>query len=107
MGCVWVKTVQKLDDRPSVHACVAAYASDYFLVGTAALAAPRIFTMAASLDHSMWFHAPFRADEWMLYELTSSRASDERGLIYARLFKQDGTLAVSVAQEGVMRIEAP
>eukprot|EP00929_Paragymnodinium_shiwhaense_P008047 TRINITY_DN111971_c0_g1_i1.p1 TRINITY_DN111971_c0_g1~~TRINITY_DN111971_c0_g1_i1.p1 ORF type:complete len:345 (-),score=47.41 TRINITY_DN111971_c0_g1_i1:244-1215(-) len=100
---VWVRAKQRLSDRPSLHACVAAYASDYHLITTAGLASSRMFAMAASLDHSMWFHADFRADEWMLYELESTRAIGGRALIHAKLFKQDGTLCVSISQEGLMR----
>jgi len=57
----------------------------------------------ASLDHSMWFHAPFRADEWMLYDATSPRLVDSRGLAFGSLF-QEGRLCVSVAQEGLLRL---
>ena len=60
--------------------------------------------LLASLDHSMWFHSPFRADEWMLYECESPRACGGRALSFGRLYKQDGTLAVSTAQEGVIRL---
>lgn len=100
---VWIRAIETLGDEPISHACVAAYASDYHLISTAALAAPRMFTMAASLDHSMWFHAPFRADEWLLYDFKSSRASAGRSLISGQLFKQDGTLVCTIAQEGLAR----
>lgn len=58
----------------------------------------------ASLDHSMWFHAPLRADEWIQYETTSERLIRGRGLVYGRMYRADGVLAVSVAQEGVIRL---
>ena len=60
----------------------------------------------ASLDHSMWFHSPFRADEWLLYYLYSPRATDGRGLAYGMIFTTAGQLAVTVAQEGVLRLRS-
>jgi len=57
----------------------------------------------ASLDHAMWFHRPFRADEWLLYSQSSPSASGARGLAYGGIFRRDGTLAVSVVQEGLIR----
>mmetsp|Transcript_143750 Transcript_143750/g.460101 ORF Transcript_143750/g.460101 Transcript_143750/m.460101 type:complete len:324 (+) Transcript_143750:135-1106(+) len=104
---LWIRAAQRLSDEPISHACVAAYASDYHMINTASLAAPEMFAMAASLDHSMWFHAPFRADEWMLYELSSSRAGGSRALISGRLFRPDGMLVCSLAQEGLVRFAAP
>jgi acyl-CoA thioesterase II len=59
--------------------------------------------MIASLDHAMWFHRPFRADEWLLYDLESPNAFGSRGFTLGRIFTRDGQLAVSVAQEGLMR----
>lgn len=103
---LWMKTRGRLGNAVGHHHCVAAYASDYSLVSTAAFPAgfPNAnIAMVVSLDHSMWFHAPFRADEWMLYEMESPRARAGRGLVFGRIFTQDGTLAVSVAQEGLIR----
>ena len=60
--------------------------------------------MGASLDHAMWFHRPFRADEWLLYDQFSPSASGARGLAEGRIFTQDGRLAVSVVQEGLVRV---
>jgi len=102
---LWIRALSSLGDEPIEHACVAAYASDYYLIGTAGLAAPQMFKMAASLDHSMWFHAPFRADEWLLYDFASSRAHGGRALISGRLFRQDGTLVCTIAQEGLARFD--
>ncbi|XP_075427916.1 acyl-coenzyme A thioesterase 8 [Ascaphus truei] len=88
-----------------LHCCVAAYISDYSFLGTVLL--PHLqFRMRfmASLDHSMWFHAPFRADEWMLYECESHWAGSSRGLVHGRLWRRDGILAVTCAQEGVFRV---
>ena len=62
--------------------------------------------MMASLDHAMWFHRPFRADEWLLYDQTSPSASGGRGLATGRLFTADGALAVSVVQEGLLRLRS-
>uniref|UniRef100_A0A8C6RQK7 Acyl-CoA thioesterase 8 n=1 Tax=Nannospalax galili TaxID=1026970 RepID=A0A8C6RQK7_NANGA len=88
-----------------MHCCVAAYISDYAFLGTALL--PHQFkykvNFMVSLDHSMWFHAPFRADHWMLYECESPWAGGSRGLVHGRLWRRDGVLAVTCAQEGVIR----
>jgi acyl-CoA thioesterase-2 len=59
--------------------------------------------MMASLDHAMWFHRPFRADEWLLYHQTSPSASGARGLAQGSIFRRDGALAVTVTQEGLIR----
>ncbi|KAG0308335.1 Acyl-CoA thioesterase 8 [Dissophora globulifera] len=110
----WIKCKGTLGDNLALHQCVVAYGSDHNLLGTVALAHgatwfsrqksnPRI-TMMASLDHSMWFHSPFRADEWMLYVCETPRSGSDRGLTFGRIYKEDGTLAVSVAQEGVVRL---
>ncbi|XP_004698080.1 acyl-coenzyme A thioesterase 8 isoform X1 [Echinops telfairi] len=90
-----------------MHCCVAAYISDYAFLGTALLphhGQHRVHFMV-SLDHTMWFHAPFRADHWMLYECESPWAGGSRGLVHGRLWRQDGVLAVSCAQEGVIRVK--
>ncbi len=61
--------------------------------------------MLATIDHAMWFHAPFRADEWLLYEMESTKLVSARGFITGRIYKRDGTLVASVAQEGVVRVQ--
>nr|XP_036862114.1 acyl-coenzyme A thioesterase 8-like [Manis javanica] len=90
-----------------MHCCVAAYISDYAFLGIALL--PHQWQhqvrFMVSLDHSMWFHAPFRADHWMLYECESPWAGGCRGLVHGRLWRQDGVLAVTCAQEGVIRVK--
>nr|XP_033770687.1 acyl-coenzyme A thioesterase 8 [Geotrypetes seraphini] len=89
-----------------LHCCVAAYISDYSFLRTALL--PHLkysISFMASLDHSMWFHAPFRSDDWMLYECESPWAGDCRGLVCGHLWRKDGVLAVSCAQEGVLRVK--
>ncbi|XP_035931312.1 acyl-coenzyme A thioesterase 8 isoform X2 [Halichoerus grypus] len=90
-----------------MHCCVAAYISDYAFLGTAVLphqSQHKVHFMV-SLDHSMWFHTPFRADHWMLYECESPWAGGSRGLVQGRLWRRDGVLAVSCAQEGVIRVK--
>lgn len=88
-----------------MHCCVAAYISDYAFLGTALLPHQSKYKVnfMVSLDHSMWFHAPFRADHWMLYECESPWAGGSRGLVHGRLWRRDGVLAVTCAQEGVIR----
>ena len=104
---VWIKTTGRLPDDPSVHQCVLAYASDMTLLDTSLVPHGRtVFDPAiqgASLDHAMWFHRPFRADEWLLYAQDTPSAGGARGLSRGLIFKQDGTLVASVAQEGLIR----
>jgi len=91
-----------------LHACMVAYASDMTLLDSimlpheVAFDDPRV--QGASLDHAMWFHRPFRADEWLLYDQDSPSASDMRGLARGEIFTEDGRLAVSVVQEGLVRL---
>ncbi|XP_067287587.1 acyl-coenzyme A thioesterase 8 [Pseudorasbora parva] len=90
-----------------LHCCVAAYVSDYAFLGTALLPYPNHRAQfSASLDHAMWFHSTFRADEWMLYECESPWSGGSRGFVQGRLWRQDGVLAASCAQEGVIRVMA-
>jgi len=107
---IWVKTVDKLPDDADLHRNVLAYVSDYQLVSTATLPHGIHFAegnvQLASLDHAMWFHRPFRADEWLLYAMESPNASGGRGLALGRIFARDGTLVASTAQEGVVRVWA-
>ncbi|KAM9408740.1 acyl-coenzyme A thioesterase 8 [Pholidichthys leucotaenia] len=89
-----------------LHCCVAAYISDFALLGTVLLPYPNYRAhFTASLDHSMWFHSTFRSDEWMLYECESSWAGSSRGLVHGRLWRRDGVLAASCSQEGVLRVK--
>ncbi len=105
---VWIRADGTLPDDPLLHACVAAYASDMSLFDT--MLAPHEVKwddaefMGASLDHCMWFHRPFRADDWLLYDMDSPSAFGARGLARGFLFARDGTLVVSVVQEGLMRL---
>jgi acyl-CoA thioesterase-2 len=108
---VWIRANGALPADPLVHACVVAYASDLSLLDTATL--PHAIGhdghyQMASLDHAMWFHRPFRADDWLLYHQTSPSASGARGLAVGHVFTRDGMLAVTVIQEGLIRpVEAP
>ncbi|UGY91548.1 acyl-CoA thioesterase II [Streptomyces gobiensis] len=109
---VWFRTNGKLDgelDQPMLHICLATYVSDMTLLDSVLLAHGRGGwavgdVVGASLDHAMWFHRPFRADEWLLYDQESPTAQGGRGLGKGRIFTADGQLAVSVIQEGVVRI---
>jgi acyl-CoA thioesterase-2 len=106
---VWIKAKGELaTDDPLIHQLVLAYASDYNLLTTAML--PHALTFlrpgmqVASLDHAMWFHRPFRADEWLLYALDSPSASSARGFCRGSIYTTEGILVASVAQEGLMRL---
>ncbi|MDQ1038483.1 acyl-CoA thioesterase-2 [Streptomyces sp. V3I8] len=109
---VWFRTNGKLDgaiDEPLLHVCLATYVSDMTLLDSVLLAHGRGGwvtgdVVGASLDHAMWFHRPFRADEWLLYDQESPSASGGRGLGQARIYTRDGRLAITVIQEGVVRI---
>ena len=105
---VWIKTTGALPDNPALHQCVLAYASDMTLLDTALVPHGRTLFekdfMAASLDHALWLHRPFRADEWLLYSQDSPNLNGSRGFARGLIFKQDGTLVASVTQEGLVRI---
>jgi acyl-CoA thioesterase-2 len=104
---VWMRADGTLPDDPALHQCVVAYASDMTLLDTSLLphgvAWADMGFQIASLDHAMWFHRPFRADEWLLYDLHSPSAAGARGFTLGRIFTREGKLAVSVAQEGLIR----
>ncbi len=105
---VWLRASGRLPDDDALHQCVVVYASDMTLLDTAArpheLYSAEREVQVASLDHAMWFHRSFRADEWLLYEQESPSMSNARGFTTGRLFTADGQLVVSVAQEGLFRI---
>ncbi|MEP7736745.1 acyl-CoA thioesterase II [Nocardioides sp. 31GB23] len=102
---LWLRVEGDLGDDPTAHLAAFTYASDISLLG-ATLAAhpigPEQIQMA-SLDHTIWFHQPFRADEWWLYDQVSPAAHGGRGLAIGRVFTQDGSLVATVAQEGLIR----
>jgi acyl-CoA thioesterase-2 len=104
---VWIRAAGRLPDDPMLHQCVVAYASDMTLLDTATLPHAIAWNdpsyVMASLDHAMWFHRPFRADEWFLYAQESPAAAGARGFATGNLFTRDGRLVVSVAQEGLIR----
>ena len=104
----WIRADGVLPEDPVLHACVLTYASDMTLLDTSilphGLGAMDDRLMMASLDHTMWFHRPFRADEWLLYVQDTPSASGGRGIARGLIYTQDGDLAVSVVQEGLIRI---
>ncbi|HEY6559533.1 MAG TPA: acyl-CoA thioesterase II [Polyangiaceae bacterium] len=104
----WFKTRERLPDDPLLHQCALAYASDLSLIDTSlhqhGLTYFNPQVMAASLDHTMWFHRPFRADEWLLYVTESPSTGSSRGFNLGSIFAADGTLVASAAQEGLMRV---
>jgi acyl-CoA thioesterase-2 len=104
---VWLRAAGTLPDDPLIHVCVLTYASDITLLDSALLAHGKAWgrgeVLGASLDHAMWFHRPFRADEWLLYDQHSPTATGGRALAEGRIFTEAGDLAVTVVQEGLMR----
>jgi len=103
----WMRIRERLPDDPGLHRAALAYASDLTLLDTALVAHGRgVFdrdVQAASLDHALWFHRAFRADEWLLYMAESPSASGARGFARGSIFSRDGRLVASVAQEGLIR----
>ena len=104
---VWIRTTDRLPDEPAIHQCALAYASDMMLLDAALIPHQRsVFSadiMAASLDHALWFHRPFRADQWLLYAQDSPNLAGACGFARGLIFASDGTLIASVAQEGLLR----
>ncbi len=105
--CTWMRAVRPLPQSPLMHQCVLAYASDMTLLDTAMVPHGSSLMMrgiqAASLDHSLWFHRPVRADQWLLYSQDSPNSHGARGLSRGLIFSRDGVLVASVAQEGLLR----
>ena len=105
---LWIRIKGDLGDDPLLHTAAFTYASDMTLLG--ATLVPHGVTIGdpevvpASLDHAIWFHRPLRADRWWLYDQGSSSAQGGRGLAFARVFAEDGTLVAGVAQEGLIRV---
>ena len=104
---VWLRADGELPDDPTLHACILTYASDMTLLDTTLLPHHLRWSenaiQMASLDHAMWFHRPFRADDWLLYVQDTPSTSSSRGLARGLIFTRDGHLAVSVVQEGLIR----
>ncbi len=105
---VWLRAAGSLPDDDVVHACVVTYASDMTLLDTTLLPFGLGWNdtgiQMASLDHAMWFHRPFRADEWLLYDQQAISTSGARGLARGEIYTRNGALAVSVMQEGLVRV---
>jgi acyl-CoA thioesterase-2 len=104
---LWFKANGTLPESQIIHNAAFAYISDLSLLGASLVPHGQFIgsnrVQPASLDHTIWFHRPVKADEWLLYDQTSPSASGARGLSTARVFSQDGTLVASVAQEGLIR----
>jgi acyl-CoA thioesterase-2 len=105
---VWLRVSSELPQDPFWHTAAFTYLSDMTLMGPALAAHDQSFSSGkvflASLDHTIWFHRPFRADEWWLYDQFSPFAGGARGLALARVFSQSGELVATVAQEGLIRV---
>ncbi|HXA61940.1 MAG TPA: acyl-CoA thioesterase II [Streptosporangiaceae bacterium] len=105
---VWLRVDGELPDDPLLHVCLMTYASDMTLLDTVLLNHGLAWgdqrTMGASLDHAMWFHRPFRADDWLLYAQETPFAGGARGLARGQVFTRNGDLVVSVMQEGLVRV---
>ena len=105
---VWLRVNGELPDDPLLHVCLMTYASDMTLLDPVLLGHGLSWldgrTNGASLDHAMWFHRPFRADQWLLYAQESPVAYGARGLARGEVFTQGGDLVVSVVQEGLIRV---
>jgi len=108
LSYTWFRAIAPLPDDPALHRAVLSFASDMSLLGTSSLPhAVNWFTpnfQSASLDHAVWLHEPFRADEWLLYATDSPWAGHARGFNRGRIFTRDGRLVASTAQEGLMRV---
>ncbi|MFC4728056.1 acyl-CoA thioesterase II [Coralloluteibacterium thermophilus] len=105
---VWFRLTERVDDNPLLHQALLAYASDFQLLGTATFPHGISYyqpgVQMASLDHALWFHRPFRVDEWLLYACDSPSASGARGLARGQIFDRNGRLVASTAQEGLIRV---
>ncbi len=108
---IWIKATAAMPDDIALHQCVLAYASDMTLLDTCMMPHGvswfRKEMQVASLDHAMWFHRPFRADEWLLYAQDSPSSSGARGFSRGQIFDRAGNLVASVAQEGLIRWHGP
>jgi acyl-CoA thioesterase-2 len=107
---VWFRLSEPVGDAPELHRALLAYASDFHLLGTAtyphAISYYQPNVQMASLDHALWFHRPFRCDDWLLYSIDSPSAQNARGLARGQIFDRTGRLIASTAQEGLMRVLA-
>ena len=105
---VWFRLTERIGDSPELHREMLAYASDFHLLGTAnfphGISYYQPGVQMASLDHALWFHRPFRVDDWLLYSIDSPSAQDARGLARGQIFDTQGRLVASTAQEGMVRV---
>jgi acyl-CoA thioesterase-2 len=104
----WFRLGERIGDAPELHRAMLAYASDFHLLGTATwphgISYYQPNVQMASLDHALWFHRAFRADEWLLYAMDSPGAQGARGLARGLIYNRDGQLVASTAQEGLIRV---
>ena len=107
---VWFRLCERVGDAPELHRALLAYASDFHLLGTATfphgISYYQSGVQMASLDHALWFHRPFRADDWLLYSIDSPSAQGARGLARGQVFDRGGVLVASTTQEGMIRTNA-
>ena len=105
---VWFRLTQAISDDVNMHRAMLAYASDFYLLGTTtfphAISYYQNNVQMASLDHALWFHRPFRIDDWLLYDLDSPTAQGARGLARGSIYNRHGVLVATVAQEGLIRV---
>jgi acyl-CoA thioesterase-2 len=105
---IWIRAPLKMDDDPGIHEALFAYVSDYGLLSTSLqphdirMPDPRL--QIASLDHTIWFHRPFRMDDWLRFEMESPNASGGRGLCLGHVYDRHGVLVATMAQEGLIRL---
>jgi acyl-CoA thioesterase-2 len=108
---IWLKTPGPVSDDPFLHQCILAYATDFSLIDTMLRQhkerGPFGSLMTASLDHAIWFHAPLRIDDWLLYVQDSPVTGGARGFARGSIYSRDGQLVASAVQEGLMRIVKP
>jgi acyl-CoA thioesterase-2 len=110
---VWIKSPMPLSDDVAQHETLFAYVSDYGLLPTSLQPHKDVVRMGegrlqmASLDHTIWFHRPFRMDEWLLFSMETPNASGGRGLSFAHVYNREGVLVASLAQEGLIRMREP
>ncbi|GHE28302.1 acyl-CoA thioesterase [Vulcaniibacterium thermophilum] len=105
---VWFRLTERVGDAAELHRALLAYASDFHLLGTATFPHGISYyqpgVQMASLDHALWFHRPFRADDWLLYSIDSPSAQGARGLARGMIYDRNGRLVASTAQEGLIRV---
>ena len=104
---LWIRVKGPLPDDPAIHRAALVYLSDMTLIETVMVAhghsIGRGLFQTASLDHAVWLHRPFRADDWLLYAQETPTAQSSRGLTQGRLYTRDGVLAATTTQEGLVR----